>query len=191
LPQRSLRVTEAHERIIDMYAWADQRPYVEFHEGRKVVKVSPNTWHSLVQVALASILRPIAKGHGLVGTEWHFDMTLQLGAKTILLPDIAYVRKERLFGLSESYLQIPNFAPDVAIEIRSPSDRPGIRDWKRAQYLEAGSDLVLDVDPERRTIRAFAPGSDERIFVQGETFQHPATLWLRFEVAEAFSDLDP
>jgi Uma2 family endonuclease len=174
-----------------MYAWVDYRPHVEFHAGRKVVKVSPNTWHSIVQVALASILRPLAKGRGRVGSEWHFDMTLQLGAKTILLPDIAFARNERLFGLSETYLQVPNFAPDVAIEIRSPSDRPGLRDWKRAQYLKAGSNLVLDVDPERRTIRAFAPGTNERTFAQGETFEHPAAPWLRFEVAEAFSDLDP
>jgi Uma2 family endonuclease len=184
-------VTDVRERIIDMYEWVDQRPYVEFHAGQNVVKVSPDTWHSIVQVALGSILRPLAKGRGLVGSEWHFDMTLQLGAKTILLPDIAFVRRERLFGLSETFLQVPNFAPDVAIEIRLPSDRPGIRDWKRTKYVEAGCDLVLDVDPERRTIRAFAPGSDERTFVRGETFQHPAAPWLRFEVAEAFSDLDP
>jgi Uma2 family endonuclease len=184
-------VTGTHERIVNMYEWVDQRPYVEFHAGQKAVKVSPNTWHSIVQVALASIVRPLAKGRGLVGSEWHFDMTLQLGTKTILLPDIAFVRRERLFGLSETFLQVPNFAPDVAIEIRSPSDRPGIRDWKRAQYLEAGSDLVLDVDPERRSIRTFAAGMDERAFAQGDTFEHPAAPWLRFEVAEAFSDLDP
>jgi Uma2 family endonuclease len=184
-------VTGTHERIINMYAWVDERPYVEFHAGEKVVKVSPNTWHSIVQVRLASIVLTLAKGRGQVGSEWHFDMTLQLGAKTILLPDIAFVRHERLFGLSDTFLQVPNFAPDVAIEIRSPSDRPGIREWKRAQYLEAGSDLVLDVDPVRRTIGAFAPVMDERTFAQGDTFEHPAAPWLRFEVAEAFSDLDP
>jgi Uma2 family endonuclease len=174
-----------------MYARLEQRPYVEYHEGREVLKVSPNSWHSIVQVSLSSILHRLAKGLGQVGTEWHFDMTLQLGAKTILLPDIAFVRRERLFGLSERFLQIPNFAPDIAIEIRSPSDRPGEREWKIAQYLEAGSGLVLDVDPKRRLIRAIAPGMDELTFGAEEAFAHPAVPWLRFETAEAFADLDP
>jgi Uma2 family endonuclease len=186
-----LRVSEARERIINMYAWVDQRPSVEFHAGRKVVKtVSPSSWHSIVEAAMSSILRQATRGRGQVGCEWHFDMTMQLGAKTILLPDVAFVKKERLFGLSETYLQVPNFAPDIAVEVRSPSDRPGIREWKTAQYLEAGSDLVLDVDPEARVIRAIAPGTDERTFAAGETFAHPAVPWLQFEVAEAFADLD-
>ena len=174
-----------------MYAWVDQRPYAEYHAGRKVLKVSPNVWHSIVEAAMGEIFRRLAKGRGSVGCELHFDMTLQLGVKTILLPDVAFVRRERLFGLSETFLQVPNFAPDVAVEVRSPSDRPGIREWKRAQYLEAGSDLVLDVDPVSRSIRAFAPGMEERTFAAGETFQHAAAPWLVFEVAEAFSDLDP
>jgi Uma2 family endonuclease len=184
-------VTGTHERIVDMYAWVDQKPYVEFHAGQKVLKVSPNFWHSVIEGAITEIFRRLAKGRGLVGPELHFDMTLQLGVKTILLPDVAFVRRERLFGLSEKFLQVPNFAPDIAVEVRSPSDRPGIREWKRAQYLEAGSGLVLDVDPLRRTICAFAPDMDERMFAQGDTFDHPAAPWLRFEVAEAFSDLDP
>jgi Uma2 family endonuclease len=185
-----LRVSEARERIINMYAWVDQRPYVEFHAGRKVLKVSPSSWHSIVEAAMARILYRTAEKRGQIGCEWHFDMTMQLGAKTILLPDVAFVKKERLFGLSETYLQVPNFAPDIAVEVRSPSDRPGIREWKTAQYLEAGSDLVLDVHPEARIIRAFAPGLNERTFAAGMTFEHPAVPWLRFEVAEAFADLD-
>jgi Uma2 family endonuclease len=173
-----------------MYAWVDQRPYVEFHAGRKVVKVSPSMWHSIVEAAMARILYRLAGKSGQVGVELHFDMTLQLGAKTILLPDVAFVRRERLFGLSKNFLQVPNFAPDIAVEVRSPSDRPGIREWKISQYLEAGSALVLDVHPEKREIRTFAPGAPERTFEEGAAFEHPAVPWLRFEVAEAFADLD-
>ncbi len=41
------------------------------------------------------------------------------------------------------------------------------------------------------SIRAFAPGMDERTFGQGEAFDQPAAPWLRFDVSEAFSDLEP
>ena len=135
-------------------------------------------------------IRRLAKGRGSVGCELHFDMTLQFGAKTILLPDVAFVRRERLFGLSEKFLQVPNFAPDVAVEIRSPSDRPGIREWKgaipRGRFRPGARRR-----PGRRTIRAFAPGMDERTFAQGETFQHPAAPWLASRSPRPFRTSTP
>ena len=172
-----------------MYSWVDQKPYIEYHAGRKVRKMSPSTWHTLVEFAMATIIRRCAADRGKVGPEWHFDMSVQLGEKTILVPDVAFVRRERLFGLSKDYLQVPAFAPDIAVEVRSPNDRPGEREWKIAAYLRAGSSLVLDVDPFKRRIRAFSPGNDERAFTEADRFSHDAVPWLTFDVSEAFVDL--
>lgn len=83
---------------------------------------------------------------------------------------------------------MPNFAPDVAVEVRSPSDRPDEREWKIGRYLKAGSDLVLDVDPDRRTIEAVFPGGALH-FEPGQTLAQPAVRWLTFPVDEAFADL--
>lgn len=172
-----------------MYTWISEKPYIEFHAGRKLRKVSPSFRHAVVEVALATIMRRCAGRSGKVLTECHFDMSIQLGTKTILVPDVAFVRRERLFGISDDYMQVPAFAPDVAVEIRSPSDRAGEREWKIATYLEAESALVLDVSPKQRTIAAFtAAGS--RSFSREDTFAHDAAPWLRFDVAEAFADLD-
>ena len=172
-----------------MYAFISEKPYIEYHAGRLVRKVSSNTWHSLVMLAMGTILRRCAGGRGRVGPEWHFDMSVQLGTKTILVPDVAFVARERLFGLSADFLQVPGFAPDIAVEIRSPNDRPGEGAWKIGAYLEAGSALVLDISPQDRTIRAIAPSFEDSIFAAGQTFEHPAAPWLVFDVDEVFADL--
>ena len=172
-----------------MYDFIDEKPYIELHAGREVRKVSPSTWHAWIMLAMATVLRRAAGNRGRVGPEWHFDMSLQLGTNTILVPDVAFVKVERLFGLSASYLQVPNFAPDIAVEIRAPSDRPGEREWKLDAYLAAGSELVLDISPERRVVRALAPDEIERLYAAGQTFEHAAAPWLRFEVDEIFADL--
>ncbi|MBV8332607.1 MAG: Uma2 family endonuclease, partial [Candidatus Eremiobacteraeota bacterium] len=124
-----------------MYAFISEKPYIEFHAGRELRKVSPNVPHALLETALSRIFWRCAGERGKVLTECHFDMSIQLGTKTLLVPDVAFVRRERLFGFSDDYLQVPAFAPDIAVEIRSPSDRLGEREWKIATYLEAESAL--------------------------------------------------
>lgn len=116
-------------------------------------------------------------------------MSIQLGTNTILAPDVAFIRKERLFGLSDDYLQIPAFAPDIAVEIRSPSDRPGEREWKIETYLRAESALVLDVALKERAIHAFT-AFGKVSFALSDTFVNDVMPWLRFGVAEAFADLE-
>ncbi|MGH7645260.1 MAG: Uma2 family endonuclease, partial [Gemmatimonadales bacterium] len=44
----------------------------------------------------------------------------------------------------------PELAPDLAVEVLSPGDRPGELLAKVADWLNAGSRLVWVVDPERR-----------------------------------------
>ncbi len=48
---------------------------------------------------MVTILRRCAAGRGMVGTELDFDMTLQLGERTLLVPDVVFIRRERLYGL--------------------------------------------------------------------------------------------
>jgi Uma2 family endonuclease len=49
-------------------------------------------------------------------------------------------------------------APDLAVEVLSPSNRAGaIRD-KVADYLAAGCSLVWVVDPRRRRVSVHEPG---------------------------------
>ena len=52
------------------------------------------------------------------------------------------------------------FAPDLAVEVRSPNDRDDEVEEKIQLWLAAGSLLVWDVDPENRTVVVHRPGAE-------------------------------
>jgi Uma2 family endonuclease len=67
-------------------------------------------------------------------------------------PDTAFVRRER----AEAARGTPGFfpgAPDVAVEVISPSDSYTEVEEKVADWLGAGTLAVVVVDPRRRTVK--------------------------------------
>lgn len=54
-------------------------------------------------------------------------------------------------------------APDLAVEVLSPDDRPGEVLAKVADWLEAGSTIVWLVDPDRRTVRVYRADGTESV----------------------------
>jgi Uma2 family endonuclease len=164
-------------------------PEIEYLDGQPYPKVSPRLTHSLVQGALVGILRRCAGKRGLVGPELDVYPGPQDAAVTKFVPDVAYVSMERLRALSATEREQPPFSPDIAVEVWSPANDRRYLDVKIARYLATGAVLVLDVDPYARTIVAH-DGSGIHTYASGEIFEHPATPWLRFDVAEAFADLD-
>ena len=78
-------------------------------------------------------------------------------------PDIAFVAIDRLAGVSETgHVKI---APDLAIEVVSPTDRIYDLDEKLVDYRSAGVKLVWVVDPKWKIIRIHRPdGSVSELF---------------------------
>lgn len=171
-----------------MHAFVSDRMEVEWLAGHAVPKVSPKHRHAVVQLTLAGILQRLARGRGTVGTEWRFRLASE--PRTELVPDVAFASYERWRALSPEERQEPPFAPDIAVEIRSPGDRESNVVWKMRAYLDNGALLALDVLPKERCIRLFA-GDGAHEFHLGETFEHQSVPWLRFTVDAAFADLEP
>jgi|SRR5579862_8875906 Uma2 family endonuclease len=164
-------------------------PEIEYLDGRPYPKVSPKLTHSLVQGALVRLLHRCAGKRGRVGPELDVYPGPADAGMTKFVPDVAYVSMERLRSLSAKDREEPPFSPDVAVEVWSPTNDRRYLNLKIARYLATGAILVLDVDPYARTIAAH-DGSTIRAYRDGESFEHPAMPWLRFDVAEAFADLD-
>ena len=166
------------------------KPYVEYLDGKAYPKaVSPKARHSIVQGTAFTILRRCSAGIGLAGTEWDFRLGAADGTQTMFVPDVAVVLLERLRSLPEPEREQPPFAPDVAVEVRSPSYRPAFAAEKIVRYLRTGAVLVLDVDPMKRAVFAHS-GGGVRTFGANDRFTHEVAPWLAFDVAELFSDLD-
>lgn len=162
----------------------DEKPYIEIISGRWVEKVSPVWRHGVVQIRLGAIVLEQAKGHGLVASQWRVHLSREPATRTTLVPDIAFVSHERLENATEDDIAMPPFAPDLAVEVRSPGDRESDIQEKIALYLRYGSALVLDVVPAKRRIVAHAPDG-VKTFAGHETFSHPAVPWLSFVVSAA------
>jgi Uma2 family endonuclease len=77
--------------------------------------------------------------------------------QTVLVPDAAFVRRGRLPGLVRPKIYIP-VPPDLAVEVRSPSDEPGELAKKLSLYRRAGVPLVWWVDPALRTVAVYRDG---------------------------------
>src|SRR5439155_18959786 len=65
----------------------------------------------------------------------------------------------------------PAFAPDLVVEILSPTDRPGEVLGKLADWLSAGTRLVWVVDPERRLARVYRADGAEAIVTAEQALQ--------------------
>ena len=168
----------------------DEKPYAEWLGGLRFRKMSPKHRHSVVQGAFWLLLRDLGKGRGTVGTEWRFHLDANPKRRTSLVPDVAFVSYERWRPLSEDDRQEPPFAPDVAIEIRSPGDKRARIEWKIRAYLDKGSLVVFDVLPKQRRIFAHTTAG-VRELGESDVFEDVAVPWLRFEVAEVFAGLEP
>lgn len=165
------------------------KPEIELLDGRTYPKVSPKARHAGVQAALIRVIEDRAAHRGFVGPEWRFKIGRADDTNTTFVPDVAYVSFERLRAIPEKQRDEPPFAPDVAVEVRSPSDNLAFLHRKIERYLQTGSVLVLVADPDRRTIVAHDSHGAQN-FATGDRFEHSAVPWLTFDVAVIFAKLD-
>ncbi len=103
---------------------------------------------------------------GIVGPEGGFR--LQRNPDTVLAPDVAYIRRDRV-PPPEQRSGFPDLAPDLAVEVLSPSNTAAEIGRKVAIYLEAGTRLVWVVDRPRREVTSHALGRAPRTLGVGDT----------------------
>jgi Uma2 family endonuclease len=136
----------------EYYAYhPDDRRY-ELSAGWVLSEPHPGFDHgwvcSNVAWILSSFVRPRELGFVLVGEAGYL---LARRPPTVRIPDVSFVSKERGLDLADSSAPFPG-APDLAVEVLSPANRPGEMHAKVADYLAAGCPLVWVVDYPRRTI---------------------------------------
>ena len=78
----------------------------------------------------------------------------------VRVPDVAFVRTDRV-PQGERRREYFEGAPDLAVEIVSPSETFRETQEKALLYLAAGARLVWVVEPEGRTVTVYTP--DRRV----------------------------
>jgi Uma2 family endonuclease len=87
---------------------------------------------------------------------------------TVLAPDVAFVSRKRIQEVGDVEGYWPG-APDMVVEVISPSDTYTEVEEKVVQWLNAGVRMVLVVDPRRRIATVYRSLTDITILTEGAT----------------------
>jgi Uma2 family endonuclease len=87
---------------------------------------------------------------------------------TVRVPDASFVRADRLpdEGIGPGFLKL---APDLAIEVLSPSETASDLQEKLDDYRVSGTPLVWVVDPVRRTVMVVGRDAPMRLLHESES----------------------
>ena len=86
---------------------------------------------------------------------------------TVLAPDYAFVSKQSLSKgtIGDCYWA---GAPDLAVEVLSPSDNPGEVAGRIKEWLAAGCEAVWIVNPELKIVTVYQPATNVRVVTAGD-----------------------
>lgn len=163
------------EEYLD-YDFPDWVQKAELVRGELRLMSTPEIVHGAVAtdlvVSLALYVRQHALGH-VFGDNISYELT-QL-PRTVRVPDASFVRADRVppDGLKGRLFR---FAPDLAIEVLSPSERGARLQEKLYDYAAAGTPMVWVVDPDERTVTVIAADAPTRVLHEGETLDGGSVL---------------
>ena len=110
---------------------------------------------------------------------------------TVRAPDASFVRADRLppDGVSDGFLQL---APDLAVEVLSPSESAADVCGKLDDYFTAGTRAVWVIEAATRSVTIHVPGEDPVVVAEDEVL-HGGIVLPDFAcgVAELFEGLAP
>lgn len=144
----------------------------EVSRGRLVREPRPGHLHGRIVARLTHLLccyldeAPV----GQVITEGGF--LLSRTPVTVRGPDIAFVRNDRM----QETVSFFNGAPDLAVEVVSPSNKPGELLQKVGEFLAAGTSVAWVVYPDTRTVVEHNADGRLRILNAEELLTAPTLL---------------
>jgi Uma2 family endonuclease len=92
---------------------------------------------------------------------------INMNPDTVRAPDAAFVCQQKMDQLDDDSGYLP-FAPELAVEVISPSDSFAAVEQKSFSWLDAGTQLVLIVEPESETVHAYRSRTNMVVFQRGE-----------------------
>lgn len=154
--------------------------------GRLVREPPPGALHGWVA---RNLYRPLDRyvtenSLGLVVFETGFVLSGE--PPTVRGPDVAFVSGESLAsqGPPKGFWTI---APELAVEVLSPSNTAAMINEKVLEYLGAGTRLVWVVDPDTRSVTAYRSRKDVQLLTMEDVLEGADLLpGFRLAISEIF-----
>lgn len=97
--------------------------------------------------------------------------TLRLMPGLVRIPDIAFISFRQIPSRTWPTEPIPDLAPDLAVEVLSPSNTPGEMQRKLKDYFLSGVRLVWFIDPQARTGSIYTAPDQARTIGENESLE--------------------
>ena len=137
---------------------------LELVDGQVIDVPAPGPLHGRIVARISRCLSEyLERGGG--GEVFAGDVSFRLGLPAdpnrVRAPDVSFVSAARLpaGSIPETFL---SGAPDLAVEVLSPSDDPVDVQQKVRDFLETGAQLVWIVAPRAGTVNVFRPDGSAR-----------------------------
>lgn len=143
----------------------------------EVIATSPTKPpHGRVTATMTRILHQFVDEHQL-GEVVSGEAGFRVSQDPVCLyaPDVAFVARERLGKVDPD--EFYPFAPDLAVEVLSPSDKYQEMLERIKDYLDGGAQLVWLLDPKLRTVTAYQGLiQNVRVFTVPDNLEAPNLL---------------
>ena len=107
--------------------------------------------HDIIVIWLGRLIGPYADDYGMLTAS---QAGFRMAGGNLRVPDFSFTRYDR-FPNSEVPNGFIEFAPDLAVEIISPSEEPGDMARKVREYFASGAREVWHMFPETQTVTVF------------------------------------
>ncbi len=152
--------------------------------GEHFMSAAPALRHQVIVLNLGRILANHVWAHRL-GSLFISPVDVVFSARDVVEPDITYVAAAHADRLRKLHVA---GAPDLVVEVLSPSTRGRDRTKKRRLYEAHGVPEYWIVDPGRETIEVHRRGSRTVLsLAAGDTLETPLFPGLRIPLREVFA----
>ncbi len=135
----------------DLLNWEDDKFRHELIEGEHFMTPSPNLYHQKISIKLARYVSIYAEEKDL-GEVFTAPTDVVLSDVEVLVPDLLFVSNKKRHILKENYI---HGAPDLIVEILSPSSVHYDKVVKFKRYAYYGVLEYWLVDPEKHVVEVY------------------------------------
>lgn len=116
------------------------------------------------------------------------DGMMELFPGRIRIPDVSFIRWDRVPGDTAPTEAVPALAPNLAVEVLSKRNTRTEMDAKRLDYFKSSAELVWEVEPKSKTVTVYTSLTDSKVLRIGDTLTgDPALPGFSLTLAELFT----
>lgn len=181
-----MQATDERVTYTELLQWPDDGRQRELYDGEVVVVPSPFPRHQVVASNVEAVLREYANASG--GLTLHAPLDIVLSEYDVLQPDVLFFRRERRDLVKD--WEVTRAAPDLAVEVLSPSTASRDRGRKMEILARFGLPEYWIIDPANNTLEIYV--LRENTFVPAATgaashVESPTLAGLSFPASRLFA----